>query len=320
MDNGLEERKRLIHAESLLDGGIQKQARRSRRGVEERGEDAQLLVRVSLVFMVISVGIVLLAVVLFFRNAPRASSSGGASVFVPGLNGGMAGEPANDTMESLDPEAAARIVRSALRNRDPKRVETFFILGSSAQSPEEAIALLGRLEKADGLPEVIEPIGSRLISGILAEEVAVLSGVEERKSSRLAQLFLVNGNWRIDLDSYSRHAEPGWGEILARKCDVATVRVFVTEDNYYIGDLYAEALWKCYALVSPDTDEIMFGYAARGSGEEKALDRIVAQEGNIHKATLILKIKEQQGRGQFEISRVLGDDWSVVGMEAGESF
>jgi PAS domain-containing protein len=270
--------------------------------------------------MVLSIGIILSSVFLYFRNPTRFQSSSGDRSFVPSFIEGSANEPSNDTMETLDPETAIGIVRAALGNRDASLVEGFFILGSSAGTPQEAIAILDILKTNEGSPDGLEPLGGRLTSGRLAEEVVVTSVKDGRMSIRLAQLFLVGGRWRIDLDSYTRHANPSWEDILGRKCDAATVRVFVASDSYYNGERYVEVLWKCYALISPDIDEILFGYAARGSEQEKALDAILAKEEELHKATIKILTKTKQRRVQFEISRVFADDWSVGEPYLDESF
>jgi len=75
-----------------------------------------------------------------------------------------------------------------------------------------------------------------------------------------------------------------------------------------------EDAWKCYALISPDVGEILFGYVARGSVQDQAMERIMAKEQDVHRATIEVLIGEKtNGRMQFEISRVLSDDWFIGG-------
>lgn len=307
MDMDFEERRRLAQADSLF-GVVGHQLTRKCSGVAlvERF-DRKLLVKVSLVYMVISVGIILAAVILYIRNTHRSQSSNGDPSFVPGLIEGWA----DDTMETLKPDMAVEIVRAALGNRDPMLVADFFSFGCSAGDTQEVITLLEDLHTNEGSPDGLESLGGKLASGRLAEEVMVTSEKDGRMSKRLVQLFLKDGKWRIDLDSYTRHTIPGWEDILGQRCDVATVRVFVTADSYYNGDRYVEKSWKCYALISPDVDEILFGYAARGSIQEKAMERIISKEEEVHRAALKILIPKTQGRMQFEISQVLADDWFI---------
>jgi hypothetical protein len=212
----------------------------------------------------------------------------------------------------LSAEDTVDLVHKALQNQDVAQVEDFFILGASAATPQEAIELNGRIQAKDGLPQGIEYLGEKAIPGGVAKEVMISSKNGSQESNRLGQLFYRDGRWRIDMDSYARHVSPNWDSILSRKCDSATVRVFVSPDNFYNGDRYVEDTWKCYALISPDVDEILFGYVARGSVQEQAMERIISKEEDFHRAVLeVLLTTKAEGRLQLEISRVLSDDWFI---------
>ena len=212
----------------------------------------------------------------------------------------------------LSAEDTVDMVHKALQNKDLAQVENYFILGASAATPQEAIELNERIKAEDGLTQGIQYLGEKAIRGGVAKEVMISSKNGSQESNRLGQLFYRDGRWRIDMDSYVRHVSPSWDYILSRKCDSATVRVFVSPDNYYNGDRYVEDTWKCYALISPDVDEILFGYVARGSVQEQAMERIISKEENFHRATLeVLLTAKVKGRLQLEISRVLSDDWFI---------
>ena len=214
----------------------------------------------------------------------------------------------------LSAEATVVLIHKALRNQDVAQVEDFFILGASAATPQEAIELIERIQAKDGLPKDIEYLGEKSIPGGVAREVMISSKNGSQESNRLGQLFYRDGRWRIDMDSYARHVSPSWDSILSRKCDSATVRVFISPDNFYIGDRYIEDTWKCYALISPDVDEILFGYVARGSAQEQAMERIISKEEDFHRAVLdVLLTTKAEGRLQLEISRILSDDWFISG-------
>jgi len=216
--------------------------------------------------------------------------------------------------EILSIEDTIDLVHKALQNRDVAQVENFFILGDSADTPQEAIELCERIQAKDGQPHGVEYLGEKAIAGGVAREVVISSKNGSQESNRLGQLFYRDGRWRIDMDSYARHVSPSWESILSRKCDSATVRVFVSPDNFYNGDRYVEDAWKCYALISPDVEEILFGYVARGSVQEQAMERILSKEEDFHRAVLeVLLTTKAEGHLQLEISRVLSDDWFISG-------
>ena len=273
--------------------------------------DRKSPIGISLFFSVASLALIMAAVLLFFRSGGGSRSSNGDMGFAPVLMETLESEIPDGIAKPLSGEDAVALVRSALNTRDPAVVGHFLIFGDSAKSPQKAIELLDHIETKDGRPHGFEYLGPKVASGGDVEEVMVTFEKDGRFANRLAQLALENGRWRIDMDSYARHASPGWADILARKCDAATVRVFVTPDNYYNGGRYLEDLWKCYALISPDVDEILFGYVARGSAQEKAMDKIILKEEDFHRATLEILTTREQGRMRFEISRVYADDWFI---------
>jgi len=298
--------------------------RSGRYGTRTRGDlhqperyDRKFLVRVSFVFSVLSLVFILGAVFHYFRKRDVSNPSGREEAFARAYMEESADEIHKG---SLSAEDAVELVRTALQNRDVSLVESYFILGASAATPRAAIELLEDIETRDGLPDGFEALGGKVAMAARPEEVMVQSVKGGLYSNRLAQLISGNGKWRIDLDSYARHASPGWEDILGLKCDAAVVRVFVTPDNYYNGEKYGEDLWKCYALISPDVDDILFGYAARGSAQEKAMDRILSKEEELHRASLKILTAKEQGRMQFEISRVLADDWFIGESHFDESF
>lgn len=280
----------------------------------------KFLMRMSLSFSVASLALIIAAVVVFFRYGGASRFSNGAKTFAPLLIENLENKIPDGSTEPLSEEDAVELVRSALNSRDPASAGRFLILGDSATSPQKAIELLDQVETKDGRPHGFEYLGPKLASGGGIQEVMVEFENDGQFIKRLAQLRLKDDEWRMDLDSYTRHASPGWAEILARKCEAATVRVFVTPDNYYNGELYREDLWKCYALISPDVDEILFGYAERGSAQEKAMDLITSKEEEVHRASLKILTTREQGRMQFEISSVLADDWFIGETHFDESF
>ncbi len=91
-------------------------------------------------------------------------------------------------------------------------------------------------------------------------------------------------------------------------------------DNYYNGIFSDDTVWQAYALVSPDTDEILYAYAKRDTPQFLAMEKILESDEHLHRATLEITSLPDAGERQFQISRVLAENW-VMGEKAfDESF
>jgi hypothetical protein len=67
-------------------------------------------------------------------------------------------------------------------------------------------------------------------------------------------------------------------------------------------------------MVSPDTTEIMLGYCRKDSPQARAMELIVSsadgdERRRLNRATLELRRPEGAENRQFEITRVLAEDW-----------
>jgi hypothetical protein len=85
--------------------------------------------------------------------------------------------------------------------------------------------------------------------------------------------------------------------------------VIVGKDVYYNGPFRDESQWTCYAVVSPDTDELLHGYCRVGTPEADEMSRLLADGEATSRATLQLRRAKGAGPRQFEISRVVAKDW-----------
>jgi hypothetical protein len=223
-------------------------------------------------------------------------------------------------MPELDPAQAQDLVESALSNRDPDLVPTYFRLGDISDS-EEALAALEAAVERDGPVSGKQWLGQRFSNGQTIGEVVVFMDNDGRQVNRLAQLtFDPSGSWRIDLDSYLRHTSPDWETIVSGKSDTSIVRVFLATDTYYNGIYSNESKWKAFALASPDVEEILYGYAERGSPQDRALTQILASEEKFHRATLQIKMHPGSGSRQFRVSRVVADNWVIGEQDFDELF
>ena len=107
---------------------------------------------------------------------------------------------------------------------------------------------------------------------------------------------------------------------------MGTVRVNVAKDTYYNGPFRDDRQWVCYGMVSPDTEVVMLGYCRKDSPQARAMERIVMDENDLpggmqgglpaaakapKRATLEVRRVEGAEARQFEITRVLAQDWIV---------
>jgi hypothetical protein len=183
--------------------------------------------------------------------------------------------------------------------------------------PEEIVAFAQKLQSDGGRIDRYEWLSSMDVHGLLMEGVVVYSQRKGVQSEWLA--FLTpdeRGFWKVDFDALARSSRPSWTEILEGKSERSLVRVFVGKDSYYNGPFQDETVWSCYAMFSPEMREILpddhdllRGYCKIGTAQEKAMSRIFA--GGEQARRVILEIRKVEGadKRQFEITRVLGEDW-----------
>jgi len=223
-------------------------------------------------------------------------------------------------LPDLQSDEAIGIVNKALANRDPGLMRDFFILGKG-NTPEQAMEELVRISDAEGTIVRTEWIGLKFPNGGAVLQVYVFTARDGQERARTAQ-FAKNsdGKWRIDLDAYLRKCVPPLAEVVAGEAVTSQVRVFVDEDQYYGGIYSDETKWKVYALASPDITDILYAYAKRGSSQDKALRGIIDSDEKLHRATLSIVKQPDSGPRQFEISRVIAEDWIIGDKDFDESF
>ncbi len=277
---------------------------------KRRKKISKTVIAWTILLSVVALAAMLLPIVTYFRE--RAAIQGGVP-FSP-HKGQTYADPKRVKIPELDPSQAEELVESALSNRDPDLVPAYFRLGDIKDS-ENAVNALASASERDGIIRQTQWLGQRFSNGQTIGEVVVFMDKDGRQSNRLAQLTLApDGSWRVDLDSYLRHSSPDWETIVSGESDSSIVRVFITADTYFNGLYSNESKWKAYALASPDVEQILYGYAERGSPQDRALTQIMASEENFHRATLEIKTDPGSGSRQFRIARVIADNW-VIGEE-----
>lgn len=227
--------------------------------------------------------------------------------------------------ESPTEDAALQMVRQALLIHEISKVEEFFHPGSS--SPAEVLDFLVEKEKSEGRFSSLDWLGSMDANGMLLDGVVVNYTTGDLTRNRLAMLTPdAKGNWKIDFDTFARTVKPSWDDLLEKKIDEALVRVIVGRDSYYNGKFRDESQWVCYAMASPDIKEVLLGYCLKSSPQAAAMERMVSNEEmptdapSLNRATLEIRRVEDTEARQYEITRVMAEDWVIGPKPFDENF
>lgn len=206
--------------------------------------------------------------------------------------------------------AALALVKQALALRDPEKVAEYF--RPDGASPQEIIDFLKGMDASDGQIDGMQWLSSMGTIMIPLEGVLVSfkSKGEEAPRSRIVVMTSdPAGKWRIDYDAFARMVTPSWNDLLKKQTATATVRVYVKPDNYYNGPFNDEKLWVCYSTCSPDTEETLKVYCKIGSPQTAAMASMCSKGDKVIRATLLIRRVEGTEARQFEISKVLAEDW-----------
>lgn len=208
-------------------------------------------------------------------------------------------------------EKAMEMVKRALANRDPELVASLFRTGTTA--PAEILAFLSASEQRDGRIDDYEWLSSVDVNGLLLDGVLVNYKGKDKPVQRLAFLTPdAAGNWKLDFDAFARTVTPSWQDLLEKGAEQALVRVFVGPDVYYNGPFGDDEQWVCYGIASPDTEILMRGYCRVNSDVATAMEKLFLDGRKLSRATLeIRRVKDGESL-QFEIARVVAEDWVVA--------
>lgn len=211
-------------------------------------------------------------------------------------------------------EEALALVQEALAERNPNEVERVIRPGS--MTTQQVVDYLAAMKEADGEIKDYFWLSNVDKNGLLLEGVQVVFEKRDRLRSRWA--FLTpdeKGLWKLDFAAFARSVTPSWETLLEQPSGVGVVRVYTGQDRYYNGP-FAEGEWVAYGMGSEDIDVSLYGYCKRGSLQQRAMDLMIsAAENSLARATLEVRKIAGADRRQFEITRVLAEDW-VMGEEA----
>jgi len=299
--------------------GIRRRRRRgeSGRGDRLRNNRKRVMISWSILLMVVVMGLVGTAVWLQVR---------------PSGGGGDGTDPQRAVQERISSrfpspteDEALYLVKRALSIRLPKQLEDCFILGSTR--PEDALRFLRDAEKADGGVSGYTWLSSMDANGLLIDGVLVNYAGGGVPKNRLALLTPdAKGKWKIDFDAFARMVRPSWKDLMENGAPQGVVRVVVARDVYFNGPFKDDSQWMCYGMASPDIPDVLLGYCRKRSPQAAALERILADEGatsagaTLNRATLEIRRVEGSEARQFEITRVLAEDWVMGAKPFDENF
>jgi hypothetical protein len=224
--------------------------------------------------------------------------------------------------KSTSPSAteALDMVKLALAIREPEKIANGFRLGS-ATTPQTVADFLAELSTTDGAISHYGWLGNMDANDLSIEGVLVHFKGDGTPRSRLALLTPDDaGKWRIDFDAFARTVTPSWQEILENHEDTAQVRINAVRDTYYNGLFGNDKQWSCYRIVSPDTEQTLMAYCKTGSPQDAAMMSLSNKDSQKNRVTLELQRVEGAESRQFEISRVLAEDWILTSKPYDERF
>lgn len=238
--------------------------------------------------------------------------------------------PANERIASRfaspsENEALSQ-VKQVLANRDAAAVEALVRCGEAA--PAEVVEFMAGLEKREGRIERVSWLGSMDVDGMLIEGVLVVCAGKDAPTERIA--FLVPdemGIWKMDFEAFARSSKPGWSELLEKRVDHARVRVLLAKDHYFNGPFKDESQWVSYAMAAPEATKwlpedggFLRGYCRKESPQAKAMAQMFLRGATVRRATVEIQRTEGAEERQFEITRVLAEEWVLPPQPFDEEF
>jgi hypothetical protein len=296
------------------------QRRRRRRGEGGGAQRKRVLMMWSVVWAVMVMGVVGAALWFWLRPAMNRGRAEG------GVRAEASDARVVSRFESPSEREALGLVKRALAVRDPGGVGEYFHAGGSG--PEGVVAFLAGMETSDGPVKEYSWLSSMDANGLLIDGVLVKTESGTGPRNRLALLTPdVKGVWKIDFEAFARTAVPPLDELLASDSAEGVARVIVATDSYFNGPFSDDTEWDCYGMASPDTEVVMLGYCRRGTPQAAAMAKILADgedlaSGGRSMRRATLKIRHHAGgeRRQFEISRVMAQDWVMSAKAFDEGF
>ena len=224
-------------------------------------------------------------------------------------------ERVESRFKSPSEDETLAIVNKSIAASDEATVKANFRLGSTEVGA--ALQYLKEQHAKRGAPSGVSWLGSIDVNDMLVEGVMI--NWKNREDITSLQVFLTpnqSGVWQVDFDSFAGKCLPGWDSFISGEAVEGMVRVWFSYDNYYNGLFIDESKWVCYAMARPESDQILLGYCRVGSPQAAALSGIMQRvqmrgKNKVPSYRTILELSRPEGaeRRQYEIKRVLAEDW-----------
>lgn len=239
-------------------------------------------------------------------------------------------------MEQVESSGQSRVIeRVESKFKSPTEDELIAIINKSIAASDEATVManfrLGTNDVGAALRYLMEqhaergaPTSTSWLGSIDANDMliegALLNWKNDEKTPTL-QVFLTpneRGVWQIDYDAFVGKCAPAWDSFVSGEATEGVVRVWFTSDNYYNGVFGDESKWVSYSIARPDSESLILGYCQVGSPQDVAMKNIIERtrmrgKSNLTSFRATLEISRPEGaeQRQFEIKRVLAEDWVV---------
>ena len=227
-------------------------------------------------------------------------------------------ERVGSQFKSPSEEQTRAIVTAALESKNEADVVTNFRLNGA--SPSEVLEFLRQEQEAKGSPRLGQWVGSVDFNNTLMDSILVRYEKDEETELRVALLTPDDqGVWRLDYESFARKCYPLWHDFVSGEATEGIVRIWFTKDNYFNGQYADDSKWLCFALGRVDSDEIIYGYCPIDSPQAEAMAKVMKRlqmneeiKSSLSRATLLISRSEGSEKRQFEIKRVLAEDWLLT--------
>ena len=183
------------------------------------------------------------------------------------------------------------------------------------------VAFLKALEEREGAIKRFTWLSSMDANGLSIDGVLANFGGDDKRRNRVVLLTPdTDGIWKINYDAFARMVTPSWKELLENAGAEAQVRVYAANDVYFNGPFKDDRDWNCYGLASPDIEQILIGYCKVGSAQTAAMDWILSKGKPAARVTLEIRRVAGADARQFEILKVLAEDWVMGPVPFDEGF
>jgi hypothetical protein len=207
-------------------------------------------------------------------------------------------------------EQAIHLVKAAMACRDPEKISSFFRLGGA--TPTEVIDFLKASEASRGPVKECKWYGSVDSNKLQLDHVLLIYQLTDKPFQRLATLTPdAKGQWQIDFAAFALIMKPTWNELLDSSAKRGVARVSLEVYTYFNGPFGNDQEWICYQVSSQELEEPLRGYCKVGSTTAASIAKIFRDGKKVARATVELQRVEGSEKRQFEITRLVAEDWAV---------